>query len=137
MNIDLTDPRVWIAVAIGAVSTYPVLFLYERVLKAMAWLQDREELVGSMASRSIMVARYVFGIAWMILFIAIFIVSPSRWFAVRHLVGPATAYLLSLCGVIFLRYWRFNQRMRSLGIAPEQRVALRRQRSADPTDRRT
>ncbi len=87
MNIDLTDPRVWIAVAIGAVSTYPVLFLYERVLKAMAWLQDREELVGSMASRSIMVARYVFGIAWMILFIAIFIVSPSRCRATTTAVG--------------------------------------------------
>src|SRR5712691_7672972 len=42
----MTEPRIYVAIAIGAAATWPALFLYKRVLKLMAFLQDWQEREG-------------------------------------------------------------------------------------------
>jgi hypothetical protein len=42
----VTDPRIYVAIVIGVAATWPALFLYERVLKLMAFLQDWQEQEG-------------------------------------------------------------------------------------------
>ena len=95
MNIDLRDPRVWTAIVIGALATYPVFFLYERVLRVMAWLQDHERSVDPPASLLILIARYAFAICWIIFVAFVFILAPMHYFPARYFDGPVTAYLFS------------------------------------------
>ena len=109
------------AALIGAACTWPALYLYEHVLKAMAFLQDRESSYEGL-SIWILTARYALGISWMAFAFVVFIGLPMYFFPANHYLQPVDSYIMSFCVVFFLRYLPFNRRMRTLGIAPEQRV---------------
>lgn len=110
------------AILIGAVCVWPALFLYERGLRAMAYLEDLENGRGGMSVFLLLVARYAFKISWMALFIAIFFVLPVYFFPASLYKQPLIAYIFSFCVVWLLRIIPLNRRLRALGISPVERV---------------
>jgi len=123
----MTDPRIYVAIVIGAAATWPALFLYERVLKLMAFLQDWQEREGGVRFLLFLVSRYAFGILWLgfvflVLIVLLLFPFPPSHYSLR---APENVYLLSFCGVFFARAPTFYRRMRALGISPEQRLRRR------------
>jgi len=118
----MTDPRIYVAIVIGAAATWPALFLYERVLKLMAFLQVQQYQANGLLCLLLPLGRYLFGILWMCFSSAVFIFLPLLAFPPTvSLSAPVNVYVLSFCGVFFARFPRFNRRMSALGITPEQR----------------
>jgi len=100
------------------------LFLYERVLKLMAFLQEQQYQANGLLCLLLPLGRYLLGILWMCFLPVVFIFLPLLSFPQSHfsLAVPVSVYLLSFCGVFFARFLRFNRRMRALGITPRQRL---------------
>jgi len=123
----VTDPRIYVAIVIGVAATWPALFLYEQVLKLMAFLQDWQEREGGVRYLLLLVSRYAFGILWMGFAFMVFIVLPLLPFPPSHysLTAPENVYVLSFCCMLFARVPAFYRRMRALGITPEQRLRRR------------
>lgn len=110
------------AILIGAAAPWVALFLYERVLKAMAYLEDLENSNGGMSVFPLLVARYALGIGRMVSFIVIVLAIPIYWFQTpQRDLRAMHAYLFSFGVMFFLRFIPLNRRMRALGISPEQR----------------
>ena len=120
----MTDPRIYVAIVIGAAATWPTLFLYERVLKLMAFLQEQQYQANGLLCLLLPLGRYMFGILWVCFSSAFFILLPLLAFPPSHFSSrtPVDVYLLSFCGVLFARWPAFYRRMRALGITPRQRL---------------
>jgi apolipoprotein N-acyltransferase len=109
------------AILVGAGCTWPALFLYERVLLAMAYLKDAENSGVRMLVLLLFLARYAVGILWMASFILIFVGLPLHFFPAKPYLQPVLGYTLAFGVVLILRSIPVARRMRASGIAPEQR----------------
>jgi uncharacterized membrane protein SpoIIM required for sporulation len=92
------------AIPIGAACTWPALFLYERVLRAMAYLEDLENSSGGMSVFLLFLYRHALRISWTAFFIVIFFGLPTYFFAANPYKQPLLGYILSFCVVLLLRF---------------------------------
>jgi hypothetical protein len=109
------------AILVGVVCTWPALFLYERALKAMAYLENLENSNGEASVFLMLAARYVLGISWMAFALVVFFGLPIYLLPADRYMQPLLGYILSFGVVWLLRFIPLNRRMRALGISPEQR----------------
>ena len=107
--------RLWLAIPLGLIGGFLLLFLYGKVLRLQAALHNYSDA----QNRSAMWPVYHFsaGTAWLIFVISIFFAFP--WLILRS-ADSFEAYMFSLFLVVAFRAAAFRRKMLAQGLDPRR-----------------